>query len=313
MTHSREGDAAERDRELVEALDEALASVHDRGAAPAPEDVDERWLGIGLRLGLERPGHARHLLALIAARAADAGPDEAASAGRTWDAAGARDTGPDPDDAAIIPAGPPPAGAGPADRATVADGTAPAHPGAAAPPPSLFLARSAAMSLADRAAQGPDVVFGWAGELGAGQVTQIGRAAIDMLAQGAPADLGRGFGLAWDGGLRIPRLERDALFGEFTELEVVVAGIIAGHDLRPAEPEARQRGFGAFAQLFGTRPSGQTAAATAIDGAGEPGRRALVALWNTWMAMRYRSGIPASTFDALVRPWVTVVGPLPDR
>lgn len=307
MTHPREGDAAERDRELVEALGDALASVHDRGVAPAPEDVDERWLGIGLRLGLERPGHARHLLAVIDARAADAGSAEAADAG------GAQGPARDPAGEAAAPAGETPAGAAPNDRAPAAGDIAPAHPGAAAPPPSLFLARSAAMSLADRAAQGPDVVFGWAEELNVGQVTRIGRVALDMLAQGAPADLGRGFGLAWDGGLRIPRLERDGLFGEFTDLQVVVAGIIAGRDLRSAERETRQRGFGAFAQLFGPRSSGPTAAAAAIDGAGEPGRRALVALWNTWMAMRYRSGIPASTFEALVRPWVTVVGPLPDH
>ena len=29
--------------------------------------------------------------------------------------------------------------------------------------------------------------------------------------------------------------------------------------------------------------------------------------------MRYRSAIPASTFELLVRPWVTVVGRLPDH
>ena len=303
MTSSPEDAAAERDKELAEALGEALASVHDRGAAPAPADVDERWLGIGLRLGLERPGHARHLLELIDARAAVAGSDGAAASRGAADAAGTADAG----------AAPGEGGAGePGEVAT--PGAVPGPAAAAdAPPPSLFLARSAAMSLPDRAAQGPGVVFGWAEELGAGQVTRIGRVVIDMLAHGAPADLGRGFGLAWDGGLRIPRLERDALFGEFTELEVVVASIIAGRDLRAAERESRQRGFGAFAQLFSGRQSGQTAAAAAIDGAGEPGRLGLVALWNTWMAMRYRSGIPASTFEALVRPWVTVVGPLPDR
>jgi hypothetical protein len=30
------------------------------------------------------------------------------------------------------------------------------------------------------------------------------------------------------------------------------------------------------------------------------------------MAMRYRSVMPAPTFELLVRPWVTVVGRLPD-
>ena len=30
------------------------------------------------------------------------------------------------------------------------------------------------------------------------------------------------------------------------------------------------------------------------------------------MAMRYRALIPPPTFELLVRPWVTVVGPLPE-
>ena len=53
-------------------------------------------------------------------------------------------------------------------------------------------------------------------------------------------------------------------------------------------------------------------AAEAIERNGDDGRRGLVALWNVWMAMRYRTLIPQPTFDQLVHPWVTVVGPLPD-
>ena len=30
------------------------------------------------------------------------------------------------------------------------------------------------------------------------------------------------------------------------------------------------------------------------------------------MAMRYRGLIPSPTFELLVKPWVTVVGPLPE-
>jgi hypothetical protein len=37
-----------------------------------------------------------------------------------------------------------------------------------------------------------------------------------------------------------------------------------------------------------------------------------VALWNAWVAVRYRTSIPQGTFDLLVKPWVTVVGPLPE-
>ena len=60
-----------------------------------------------------------------------------------------------------------------------------------------------------------------------------------------------------------------------------------------------------------TRP-GESQAAGVIERAGAPGRRGLVALWNVWMAMRYRELIPAPTFELLVQPWVTVIGRLPE-
>lgn len=274
------GDTTGRARALEEALEQALASVHDRGGAPAPDAVDYRWLGIGMRLGLERPDHARRLLEMM--ETLDAGPAAP----------------PEGDDGGVAAAG----------------GDAAEHREDDAPAASLFLARSAAFSPSERAALEPDVVFGWAAELAPAQVLRIGRVVIDMLAEGVPADVGRGFGLAWDGGARIPGRDRDAMFQEFTELEAAVASVLAGRDLRSAEPEQRPHGFGAFAQLFGTRPQqGQSTVAAAIDAAGEPGRRGLVALWNTWMAMRYRPAIPATTFELLTRPWVTVVGRLPDR
>ena len=160
---------------------------------------------------------------------------------------------------------------------------------------------------------GPAVVFGWAAELTPAQVLRIGAVVTDMLAEGAPADVGRGFGLAWDGGVRIPRPERDTLFEDFTQLEVTVAEVLTGRDLRSVDAAPRPHGFGAFAQLFGPRAQGPSAVAAAIEAAGEPGRYGLVALWNAWMAMRYRSAMPAPTFELLVRPWVTVVGRLPDR
>lgn len=272
-------ETVDRTRALEEALEQALASVHDRGSAPAPDTVDYRWLGIGLRLGLERPGHARHLLELISA--AD-GLEVA------------------------IPEGDP--GGGAADS-----GDAPADQEDATPAASHFLARSAALPVSEMAVAGPDVVFGWAAELTPAQVLRIGAVVIEMLAEGAPADVGRGFGLAWDGGVRIPRLERGPLFEDFAQLEVSVAEVLTGRQLRSVDAAPRPHGFGAFAQLFGTRAQGPSPVAAVIEAAGEPGRHGLVALWNAWMAMRYRSAMPAPTFELLVRPWVTVVGRLPDR
>ena len=275
----QDDDAADRARALSDALEEALASVHDRGTAPAPDSVDYRWLAIGIRLGLERPGHARHLLELIAAG------DGAVPAATREEVVGgaAADTG----DAPANQDDPPAA--------------------------SRFLARSAALPVSQMAAVGPDVVFGWAAELTPAQVLRIGSVVSAMLAEGASADIGRGFGLAWDGGVRIPRLERDTLFEDFTQLEITVAQVLTGRDLRSTGSAPKPQGFGAFAQLFSPRAQGPSEVAAAIEAAGEPGRHGLVALWNAWMAMRYRSAMPAATFELLVRPWVTVVGRLPDR
>ena len=279
--HEPRGDATEPEGALEAALADALASVHDRGAAPAPGHVDLRWLDIGIRLGLERPGHARHLLELIEAQAAD------------------------------------PAGAAPDDEPPAVGGalagSGPGGTGGDVPAPSLFLARSAAYTPAERASLGPEVVFGWATELDAGKVTRMGGVVTAMLADGAPADIGRGFGLAWDSGVKIPRPERDTMFEEFIQLEITVGGVLVGRDLRAVEGAPRQRGFGAFAQLFGGRSMSPSPATAAIEAAGTPARRGLVALWNTWVAMRYRTAIPEPTFELMTRPWVTVVGRLPAR
>jgi hypothetical protein len=268
-----------RERALEEALAQALASVYDRGDGPAPDAADYRWLGIGMRLGLERPGHARHLLELIAAA------DGLQAASPEGDLGGA----------AVDP------------------GAATTDPEVATPAASHFLARSAALPVSEMAAVGPAVVFGWASELTSAQVLRIGAVVIGMLDEGAPADAGRGFGLAWDGGVRIAGPERDRLFEDFTQLQVAVAEVLTGRDLRSVAAAPKPYGFGTFAQLFGTRPQGSSPASAAIEAAGEPGRLGLVALWNAWMAMRYRSAMPSSTFELLVRPWETVVGRLPDH
>lgn len=271
-----------RDRSALErALDEALADLPatDRSTALGP--VDRRWLGIGLRLGVGHPDQARHLLELIdgedAGHAASPGSgDEGGSGANHVDADGS-------------------------------DGPA------VAPVLSSILARSAAMPPSERAEVGPGVVFGWATQLTSGEILALGGVVMEMLGAGAPPDVGRGFGVAWDGGVRIPRKERDAMLREFADLEISVGSVLVGRDLRAEEPPPSSRGLGAlFDQLVLPKSRLESQAGDAINRSGEPGRRGLVALWNAWVAMRYRAIIPAPTFELLVRPWVSVVGPLPD-
>ncbi len=274
-----EGDDATRDTEALErALDDALAGLPDvdRAAFEAPPDY--HWLSAGMRLGLERPDQARHLLEMI--------------------------------------------GAGEADRVTLlevdvpgvspADGRSTASPDGSVPVPvsSSLLARAAALPSSERTGLGPEVAFGWAGRLSPGEILSLGRVVGQMLAAGSPPDVGRGFGIAWDAGVRLPRKEHEVMFRDFTELEVTVAGILTGRDLRTGEPAPRKGGLGAIFGQWVSRPE-ESRAAAALESGGEAARHGLVALWNVWMAMRYRSLIPNPTFELLVHPWVTVVGPLP--
>jgi len=275
-------DTAARAHAIEAALADVLPGVSATGDAPAPDAEGYRWLGMGIRLGLERPAEARRLLGLIEARDADAVRAPSAE--------------PAPED-------PTPSTPGAGDVAE--DARVPV------PVLSSLLARSAGLPPSEMPALGPDVVFGWASELTSAQVLWVGRVLMDMLAAGAPADAARGFGLAWDGGAKIPRHERDSMFSEFTDLELTVASVLAGRDLRAVTPAPKPR-FTALAGLFGTRNAEQSAAGATLDGAGDPARRGLVALWNAWVAMRYRTLIPARTFELLTRPWVTVVGALPE-
>jgi len=64
----------------------------------------------------------------------------------------------------------------------------------------------------------------------------------EMLASGAPPDLGRAFGITWDAGVRLPRRELDAMFAEFTDLQVTAASVLSGRDLRAIEHPSRDPG-----------------------------------------------------------------------
>ena len=256
------GDPLRDGPSLDAAIDDALAGLPDEDRAAARTPTDVHWLGIGIRLGLERPDEARQLLAMI-------------------------------DAAAGTPAVEPPV-----------DSTA-------VPVRSALLARDAAVPFAERASIGPNATFGWAAMLTRGEVQLLGRVVHEMLATGASADIGRGFGLAWDAGVRLPRRELDQLFREFTELEMTVASVLAGRDLR-LEPSLGSDRGGLLGQLIPRGRPGDAQAAAALESSGEPGKLGLVATWNAWMAMRYRGLIPSPTFELLVRPWVTVVGPLPE-
>lgn len=273
------GDGVRDQQRLVATLDEALAGFPDEDRAATREAVDERWLGIGIRLALERPDQARDLLAMIAAPGSDA-PTRA-------------------DEAADDPA-----------RGAISSTESDDGP---IPVPSSLLARAAALPVSEQPGVGPDLAFGWVASLTAGQILTLGRVVGDMLAAGSPPDIERGFGMAWDAGVRLPHRDVQALFGAFRELEVTASGVLAGRDLRVTEPAPQQRGLGA---LFGAweprRRPGESQAAAVLDTTGEPARRGLVALWNVWMAMRYRKLIPRPTFDLLVQPWETVVGALPE-
>lgn len=200
------------------------------------------------------------------------------------------------------------AATGPATRSD----TQPAAGGV--PATSALLARSAALPASEHAVRGPEVTFGWAAQLTADEIVAVGRAVGAMLAAGAPRDLGRGFGLAWDGGVRLPHRDIETSFRDFTELEITVGGVLAGRDLRlgagsPPPPSGLGALFGSWIPRKDPR---EAQAAEAVDRHGEDGRRGLVALWNAWMAMRFRALIPEPVFEQLVEPWVSVVGPLPD-
>ncbi len=274
-------DQVHPDRSLEGALDEALAGLPDEDRAAALEAVDYRWLALGMRLGLEHPDEARHLLEMIGTREADRA---ALREGDSGD---------------VVRAGIP-ANEDPGDSASV-------------PVRSALLARAAALPPSERALIGPEATYGWAARLTPAEILLLGRVVQDMQASGSSRDIGRGFGLAWDAGVRLPRQELKGMFREFAELEVTVAGVLVGRDLRASEPAPKTQGLGALlGQLVPRSRPDESQADAAVESSGELGRLGLIALWNVWMAVRYRSLIPRPTFEALVHPWETVVGRLPE-
>jgi hypothetical protein len=113
--------------------------------------------------------------------------------------------------------------------------------------------------------------------------------------------------------VRLPQGDLEKLFREFVQLELTVGSVLEGRDLRIVDAPARPRGPGGILDAWlQHKDPRELQAAAALDRTGEPAHRGLVALWNVWMAMRYRTQMPPATFELLVRPWVTIVGPLPE-
>jgi hypothetical protein len=244
------------------------------------EKADQHWLAVGLRMGLEQPEEARRLLARIE---------------RPWQA----------DEAPVVVPG------------SSTDEMADPEPGAVAaersmPAASMLLVRSATMSADQQAELGPGVVWGWTSRLTPAEVALMGRVVQQMLDEGAPPNAGRGFGIAWTDGVKLPVAALDRMFKEFVELEYAVASVIAGHEVATSSASGQRTLGGMLAGWFGRPDSGSAEAGSIIQGAGRPTQLGLVALWNAWVGVRFRASMPQATFELLVRPWATVIGPLPE-
>ncbi len=280
-------------------IDEAIAAHGgpgrggpDRGSpdgpsSPPPMHPDS--LAVGIWLGLTRPGEARRILELIESGDTDLLTGENP---RTADPAATRVNLEQPDAPEPIAA------------------------------TSMLLARAASLAEPDvarsraepaTASAGSSPRFGWATRLTRAEILAAGGVVDAMIARGAPTDVTRGFGLAWDAGVRIPRHERDGLLAQFVELETTVAEVLTGRDLRPRGPAPRATGLAAMLGSWIARSDPANAeVSAALDQGGEPARLGLIALWNAWAATQFRALIPQPTYELLVEPWITVMGPLPE-
>lgn len=254
------------------------AETTPAGASAGPAGLppgsapDLYWMGVGIRLGLEHPDRARAMLAAIDAGAPTVAPDPAVRA-------------PEP----------------PIDE--------PVDP-SVVPVRSMLLARAALLPLDSEG----DMLFGWANRLTPSEIPWMGRVSAELIAQGADKNTAKGIGLAWSGGAKLPQDELRVLFSKFSILEITLASVLAGRDLRQDPAATKESGIGAMlTAAFLSRSDPLNAEANSVmERSGEPAKRGLVAIWNTWAAMRYRTLLPSPMFDSLVRPWVTVVGRLPE-
>ncbi len=280
----------------------AMAELRDAHPRVPNEAADRYWLRMGLGLGLRQPERAKPLLDLLEGAAGVASPAPTEPDGGAAEAK-------------LEGAAEPPAAEGqPVDAQP--DGGAPAasvasEPGV--PLRSMLLARSAGLPAVDKEAFDPEAVFGWAARVTRDEVLGMGRVVDDMLAEGLSADFTKGFAITWRAGLRLNDSDFDPLFHAFTELEVTVGGVLAGYDLRA---QSRTQKPGVLGSMLGSlmmRSDTRTSEAGAvIERAGRSGQRGLIAMWNAWAALRFREAVPPELFNRLVRPWVTVVGRLPE-
>jgi hypothetical protein len=283
-----------------DAVARAMAELRTEHPPENGERADRYWLRMGVGLGLRQPGRAALLLAGLEGGSTSSGPARRESAAdEAVNGAGAVDANP------ATAADPAPASTPDVDPGTAAVG--PADPNEV-PVRSLLLARASVLS----PSTDPETVFGWVGRLSPDEIRRLGFVVTQMLADGSTRDLERGFGLAWSAGTRLPREDLRRLFGRFGELELAVCGVLGGRDLLSIHPP--ESSAGVLVSMFTRRSSpANTEAMAILEHEGEPARRGLVAIWNAWVAMRYRDLIAPPLFEQLVQPWVGVVGRLPDR
>ncbi len=270
----------------------AMAEVRDEHPRVPNEPADRYWLRMGLSLGAEQPEQAGMLLGQLEAAA---GVSRAAAPGSD------RGSGfPPPDlDVEATPGGSDDAQADPADDEV--------------PLCSMLLARSAALPAADTESFDAEAVFGWAARVTRDEVLRMGGVVESMLAEGLTSDLAKGFAITWRAGLKLPGADFTFLFRAFTELEMTVGGVLGGYDIRIDSRAPKQGWFNSvFGPLVSRRDSRAAEAGGIVERAGKPGQQGLIAMWNVWAALRFREHVPATLFEQLVRPWVTVVGRLPE-
>lgn len=293
--------------EDLQTADEAFLSSSVAGVVPLTT-YEGRPIGTG------RPGP--RTLALRAAREAWI---DAVSRGQTGSAvvgaAAAMAAGTEPRDRGQ----PGPADeTGPADEIGPADEPSPGH--AAAPstvgdvvaPRSRLLVRSALLGRERMEELGPEQIWGWAAGLSRDQIVWMGRVVAAMARDEAVPNIERAFGVAWDQGVHLPWSDRERFIGEFADLGVTIGSDLAGRDLREEDVRPRGRGWRAVLDLrfSRTRPSEERAFST-IEAAGREAGLGVIACWNAWLAVRYRSTLEDALFEQLTRPWRTVVGDLP--